>query len=145
MLNEPIGNHRDLAFEIEKLTLYDELQLSKIRGQVRINRTPQGLLIDADLSAYVVGQCVRCLDDFQLPLAIDFQELFAYRTRHTRDSEFFVPEDGQINLAPLVYQNMVLAIPIKPLCKPDCQGLCLECGANLNQTACEHEDARIEY
>lgn len=145
MLHESIGNHRDLSFELDELTLYSELHLTKINGQVRINRTPQGLLIVAIFSAFVVGQCVRCLEDFQQPLSIEFQELFAYRTRHTRESEFFVPEDGHINLAPLVYQNMVLAIPIKALCQPDCKGLCTFCGTNLNQSTCEHETARVEY
>jgi len=145
MMHEPVGSHRDLTFELDELTLYTELQLNQIHGQVRINRTPQGLLIDADFSGFVVGQCVRCLEDYQQPLSINFQELFAYRTRHTRESEFFVPDDGFINLAPLVYQNMVLAIPIKALCQPDCKGLCIECGTNLNQSTCEHESARIEF
>lgn len=144
MLNESIGNHRDLGFELDEITLYSELELTNLKGQVRINRTPQGLLIEAKFQATVVGQCVRCLEEFEQPLETEFQELFAYRTRHTRDAEFFVPEDGHINLAPLVYQNMLLALPIKALCQPDCKGLCIVCGTNLNNSTCEHNKTAVE-
>jgi uncharacterized protein len=141
MANESIGSYRDLEFEFDELTLLSELDLSNVKGKVRINRTSQGLLVDGNFQAYVVGQCVRCLEDINQPLETEIQELFAYRTRHTRDEEFFVPEDGIIDLEPLVYQNMLLVVPIKQLCKPNCKGLCSFCGNNLNFAACEHQDA----
>lgn len=145
MIHEPIGNYRDLDFYFEEIELESDLRLSNMLGKVRINRTPQGLLLDANFNANVVAECVRCLEDFPQPLTTEFQELFAYRSRHTKDAEFFVAEDGFIDLSPLVYENMLLAFPIKPLCRPDCQGLCTECGVNLNHTTCEHVDSRVEY
>lgn len=145
LANESIGSHRDLDFEFDELILLSELQLTNVKGKVRINRTSQGLLVDSKFQAFVVGQCVRCLEDFNQSLETEFQELFAYRTRHTRDEEFFVPEDGNIDLAPLAYQNLLLAIPIKSLCKPDCKGLCPICGSNLNNSTCDHEDEQVEY
>ena len=145
MIHEPIGSYRDLDFNYEEIELESDLQLSNLTGKVRINRTPQGLLFDANFDAFVVGQCVRCLEDFQQPLTTEFQELFAYRSRHTKDSEFFVPEDGYIDLAPLVYENILISFPIKMICKPDCKGLCTECGVNLNKVTCEHENSRIAY
>ncbi len=145
MIHESIGNYRDLDFNIERIELESDLRLSEVLGNVRINRTPQGLLIDANFNAKVVGQCVRCLESFQQPLTTEFQELFAYRSRHTMDAEFFVPEDGNIDLSPLMYENMLLAMPIKPVCKPDCKGLCTECGINLNNKTCEHENSRVVY
>jgi len=47
-----------------------------------------------------------------------------------------VGEDGMIDLAPLVRELSLLSVPIKVLCRPDCQGLCQECGANLNLGEC---------
>ncbi len=138
MINEPIGSFRELAFQFDEITLLSELDLTDFNGIVRINRTPQGLLLDGEFHANRVGQCVRCLEDYDQELSTQFQELFAYRSRHTRDEEFFVPEDGYIDLEPLVYENMILDIPIKALCDTDCKGLCLECGANLNTSPCEH-------
>ncbi|HSM25063.1 MAG TPA: DUF177 domain-containing protein [Anaerolineaceae bacterium] len=145
MIHESIGNYRDLDFKIEEIELESDLQLSNVSGKVRINRTPQGLLIDSNFEAFVVDQCVRCLEDFQQQLTTEFQELYAYRSRHTKDAEFFVPEDGFIDLSPLVYENMLLAIPIKAICRPDCKGLCIQCGINLNHETCEHEDSRVVY
>ncbi|HEY9122531.1 MAG TPA: DUF177 domain-containing protein [Brevefilum sp.] len=145
MIHESIGNYRDLDFNIKEIELESDLQLSNVLGKVRINRTPQGLLLDAEFKAKVVGQCVRCLEDFQQQLTTEFQELFAYRSRHTKDAEFFVPEDGYIDLSPLIYENMLLALPIKSICKPDCKGLCTECGINLNHEACEHENSQVVY
>lgn len=145
MIHEPIGNYRDLDFDFEEIELESNLQLSNVLGKVRINRTPQGLLLDANFAATVVGQCVRCLEDFPQQLTTEFQELYAYRSRHTKDAEFFVPEDGFIDLSPLVYENMLLAFPIKQLCQPDCKGLCTECGINLNNATCEHVDSRVAY
>ena len=143
MIHEPIGNYRELDFDFEEILLESELELSNMIGKVRINRTPQGLLLDANFEAYVVGQCARCLEDFPQQLKTEFQELFAYYSRHTTDAEFFVPEDGYINLSPLIYENMLLAFPIKVLCRPDCKGLCMECGINLNHATCEHVDSWV--
>ena len=145
MIHESIGNYRDLDFKFEEIELESDLQLSNVLGKVRINRTPQGLLIDANFEAFVVGECVRCLEDFQLQLTTEFQELYAYRSRHTKDAEFFVPEDGFIDLSSLVYENMLLAFPISTICGRNCKGLCTECGINLNHATCEHLDSHIVY
>ena len=54
------------------------------------------------------------------------------------DSELLVPEDGNIDLDDLAREYLVVEIPINPLCRPDCKGLCVECGADLNVEVCEH-------
>lgn len=144
MINEPIGSFRELDFQFDEVTLLSELQLTDFNGTIRINRTPQGLLLDGKFTAKVVGQCVRCLEDHDQVLETGFQELFAYHSRHTSEEEYFVPEDGFIDLELLVYENMIIDIPIRTLCKPDCKGLCLECGTNLNLSNCEHVPDQAE-
>lgn len=145
MVNESIGNYRELNIAYDEVTLESDLTLTDFEGEVRISRTPQGLLVDGTFRGTVVGDCVRCLEEYLQPLEASFQELFAYRTRHTRDAEYFVPEDGYIDLEPLVYENLICEIPIKSICKPECKGLCPVCGVNLNETTCEHEEAWVEY
>jgi uncharacterized protein len=49
-----------------------------------------------------------------------------------------LPEDSHIDLAPLIREFALLEIPISPICKPDCKGLCPVCGENLNETDCGH-------
>lgn len=90
--------------------------------------------------------CVRCLENSLQPLRTEFTELFnfprfePYETTEEDEAELVLPDDGYINLEPLLREYLLLEIPIKPLCQPDCKGLCPTCGANLNQGACEHAE-----
>jgi uncharacterized protein len=70
--------------------------------------------------------------------------LYAFTPRSATDSDLIVPEDGHIDLAPLVREYMLLDIPMKPLCRPDCKGLCPVCGQNLNDSTCQHQVDEID-
>ena len=74
---------------------------------------------------------MRCLAEFTQPLQTSFSELFAFTERSVTESELFVPEDGNVDLDPLVREYLLLEVPIRPLCRPDCKGLCIECGEDL--------------
>jgi uncharacterized protein len=54
------------------------------------------------------------------------------------ESESILPEDANVDLAPMAREFLLLDVPISPVCKPDCKGLCPECGADLNVSPCEH-------
>ena len=95
---------------------------------------------DAD----VASQCVRCLEPTQLHLHTDFDELYAFSERTVTDSGLILPEDAQIDLEPLLNEYLTLEIPIQPLCKPDCLGLCPECGENWNNNTCKHQSHQAE-
>jgi len=87
---------------------------------------------------------VRCLTAFLQPLKIDFAELFAFSPNSITDAELLLPENAQINLGPLVREYMLLEVPISPLCRLDCKGLCPVCGENLNETTCHHDDDAVD-
>jgi uncharacterized protein len=87
---------------------------------------------------------VRCLNDFTLPLEVDFTELYAFSRNGMSESGLLLPEDAQIDLSPLVREYMLLAVPIQPLCMPDCKGLCPICGANQNENVCNHPEEEID-
>lgn len=141
--NLPIGSYRDIHFEFPELHLPPDLDLTDFHGQVHISRTPQGLFFEGKFQAITISECVRCLETFDQHLDIDFDEVYAYRTHNFTESGLYVPEDGNIDLGPVVREYFVLDNPIKTLCKPDCQGLCTVCGENLNTGSCEHQ-ARIK-
>ena len=96
------------------------------------------------MHALTMNECVRCLQDFPLPLDIEFTELYAFSAESKTDSELILPESGQIDLRPLVREEMLLAVPINPLCDPECKGLCPICGENRNETECDHEIETID-
>lgn len=89
--------------------------------------------------AALPSECVRCLSSIDQSLDIDFTELYAFTPRSVTESGLLLPEDSHIDLAPLVREYMLLEIPISPLCRPECKGLCLVCGENLNESACNHD------
>jgi uncharacterized protein len=64
--------------------------------------------------------------------------LYAFDKRSETDSGLILPEDAHIELAPLLREYALLEVPISPICKEDCQGLCAECGQNLNEKDCGH-------
>lgn len=140
--NLPIGSYRDIHFDFPELHLPPDLDVADFSGSIHISRTPQGLLFEGNFKAITPTECVRCLEPFQQELAIDFNEVYAYKSHSFTESGLYVPEDGNIDLAPVVREYLMLELPIKPLCKPDCLGLCVICGENLNVSTCEHQ-ARI--
>lgn len=138
IVHQTIGYSRDFTFDILEVSIEDDLHLKDLRGAVRVTRTPQGLLLQAKMQASIQAECVRCLEIFPQPLEVDFSELFAFDKRSITESGLILPDNGYINLAPLLREYMFLEVPISPFCRPDCKGLCLECGTNLNLSVCEH-------
>ena len=144
LIHQSVGSSRDFVFEIPQLQLDSDLELRELSGLARVTRTAQGLLVQVKMHATLRTECVRCLTDFQQPLSTDFTELYAFSRKSVTDSELILPEDAHINLKPLIREYMMLDIPIKPLCSPDCKGLCPVCGENLNENVCNHEPESID-
>ncbi len=142
IIYQTVGYSRDFPFDILHAKLTPDLDLNDLAGVVRVTRTPQGLLVQVKMHALAAAECARCLSDFSHDLSVDFSELYAFDLRSVTDSNLILPEDGKIDLEPLLREYMLLDFPINPLCKPDCKGLCPVCGENQNQTTCHHEEIR---
>jgi uncharacterized protein len=144
--NKPIGYSRDIPIDFNQITIED-LTVEALKSQVRISRTREGLLLQVAATAKVRTGCSRCLEEFFLPVSTEFEELYQFPSRQREETDLILPMDGYLDLSPLYREGLILGLPIKRLCKPDCKGLCIECGANLNLTTCEHyqnEDADSE-
>ena len=143
-IGQSVGYSRDILFESPRLIYESDFILSDFSGAARITRTAQGLLVQAKMQATIPSECVRCLTCFQLPLKIDFTELYAFSPQSVTDSGLLVSDDAHINLAPLVREYMLLEVPISPICQTKCKGLCPICGENLNEVTCEHTDQTVD-
>jgi uncharacterized protein len=128
LIHQSVGSSRDFYFDLPNLQIEPDLILKEFQGSVRITRTPQGLLVQANLQALFPTECVRCLADTEQTLHTEFTELYAFTARGTSESGLILPEDGHIDLGPLLREYFVLEIPINPLCRPDCHGICAVCG-----------------
>jgi uncharacterized protein len=138
IIHEDVGSNYEFPFEFEKIKVGDDLELRNFSGLVFIGRTPQGLLVTGNLKGETTLDCVRCLKPFSHSLDWEMTELYAFNEKSVSESGLIVPEDAQIDLAPLVREYALLEIPINPLCKPECKGLCPVCGQDLNIKECGH-------
>jgi uncharacterized protein len=144
IIHETVGYTRDFPIDIPAIQLPPDLELNNLRGNVRVTRTAQGLLVQAKMQAEVPAECVRCLTDFQQTLDAEFTDLYAFSRAAMTEAEMLLPENGKIDLAPVVREEMLLAMPIGPVCSPDCKGLCPICGENLNEDpAHRHEEEEM--
>lgn len=132
IIHENIGYTRDFPIEADALHLQPDLDLYQLAGVVRVSRAAQGLLLQSKMSAKVKAACVRCLEEFDQPLEVEFTDLYAFNRSAQTESGLLVPDTGKIQLAPIVRDEMFLAMPINPVCNPDCKGLCPICGESLN-------------
>ena len=137
IIHEEVGYSHEVPFELDKARL-DDLELQNLQGSATIGRTPQGLVVQGKFSADTKLECVRCLNEFKHSLAWDFTELYAFNKKSVSESGLLLPEDAHIDLAPLLREYALLEVPINPLHKPDCKGLCVECGQDLNVRDCGH-------
>jgi len=144
LINQSVGSSRDFVFDHPDLLLAPDLDLSNLKGSARITRTAQGLLVQVKMNASIKTECSRCLSDMQQLLAVEFTELYAFSPRTASESDLILPEDGRIDLAPLLQEYMYLEIPINPLCRPDCRGLCPICGEILGEKSHHHDDDPID-
>ena len=113
---------------------------SEVELDVRLESVTEGVLVTGTALVTVVGECSRCLEPLRFDREVDLQELFEYPDTDARgrvvesDDEDELPkiEGDLLDLEPTLRDAVVLALPLQPLCQSDCQGLCTQCGANLN-------------
>jgi uncharacterized protein len=105
-----------------------------LRLTLRVESVVEGILATGRVSGSLVGECVRCLDPVEVDLDAEFQELFYYDledlTAEEAEEAQLVVED-LIDVGPLVHDAVMLELPLQPLCREDCPGLCAQCGARL--------------
>jgi uncharacterized protein len=110
-----------------------------LRLDVTLESVTEGVLVTAKAAAPVTGECARCLEPVAQTIEVSFLELFSYEQGAGDTDEDGYSLDGDLlDLEPVLRDALVLALPLAPLCRQDCPGLCAECGALLAQAGSEH-------
>ena len=116
-----------------------------VEGEVRLLRTDRGILARGALNTEVEVTCSRCLSLFRCPIALNIEEEYFPTTDVVSGAPLSLPEEPCsftidehhiLDLSEAIRQYALLAIPMKPLCREDCAGLCPHCGHNLNLGSC---------
>lgn len=155
LLREPSGAVRDHRLRDHYLSLGPDVELAgPLNGTLRFQRTNRGILVRGSLEAPVRRTCARCLEAFVEPARIQISEEYlpsidpetgAALERDAEDEAVqLIDEHHDIDLTPVLREEFSLAEPMHPLCRPDCPGMCAECGARLDERHVAHVSDEID-
>lgn len=117
--------------------------VSPVRVNIKLERTGRRVLAQGPISTQFRLTCSRCLDEFDQPIADSLFMVFSPRIQveemaeenaGSMNEEYYNGEEIDIWL--IIKENLFLSIPIKPVCRDNCRGLCPKCGQNLNSGEC---------
>jgi DUF177 domain-containing protein len=115
---------------------------------LRLESVSEGVLVSGSVTGPVEGECGRCLRPISDTLDVAVQELFAYEhsttDETTEDDEVGRLQGDLIDLQPTLRDAVVLALPNHPLCRPDCPGLCPDCGVQWDNLPADHHHEQID-
>ncbi|MBA0051790.1 DUF177 domain-containing protein [Streptomyces sp. AJS327] len=127
---------------------------ASVELDLRMESVMEGVLVTGTARAPLTGECVRCLEPLEQQCEADFQEMFSYpesgeRLRKTaepgepdEEEDTLFLEDDLFDLEPVLRDAVVLSLPLQPVCREDCPGLCSVCGARLaDDPEHEHDNA----
>jgi len=145
LIRAEVGAQASLEIAEPQRSIGPDVAVEFLRGNLRLTRTDRHILVEGILRSAVASECVRCLDVFRLPLQVRLEEVFALNPGpQLADPPYLVEPDGTIDLTHAVREHILLVQPIKPTCRPECLGLCSNCGKNLNEGPCDCGDEAID-
>lgn len=112
-----------------------------IHVQLVVTNTGEGYLVTGDLELEIALKCSRCLKPMRTTLRASVEEEFLNQPREEEDDEFWdeIPlvEANEVDLTKLMEESILMSVPMKAVCQPDCPGLCPTCGAVLAEETCD--------
>ncbi len=151
----PILHLHDGAHQFDETVISSDLDMapdSVFRHPIQIkavlNRYEKNIQCSVAVQTKVTHQCDRCLDEFEEPLDLQFEFLI-----YMGDGEVLSEEEDvlqisndvqEVDLSERIREQLLLTIPMKILCREDCEGLCAGCGVALAEEACSCEKEVID-
>ncbi len=125
---------QNLSFQNREIKIPETLSI-----KLKIYKTKKHMIFDGYLKGNIILECSRCLNEFPYKIKIKINQ--EVKLDKIDDLKIF-------DLSELIESDIFLAIPIKPLCDEKCDGICPQCGKNLNENECgcsnESIDPRLE-
>ncbi len=144
----------DLQLEENDPGIQDVLALT-----ATIHAEDAGFRVEGELNGLLLHECVRCLEMFATPADLPFRALYKDLSRRCSKRQEPEPVSGdsdpeetdchpvveqRIELPEMLREQLILSIPMQPLCSEGCQGLCQACGQNLNVQRCGCEEVKTD-
>ena len=138
LLKEPIGSKVSFDIDGAQQRLAEDLCADFVRGTVTFTRINKGIFVEGQLRSQIQLECARCLEIFVQPLDLHLEARFGSSPMSPQEGTVFpIGEKGVMDLTAALQEHVLLDLPMRPLCKPNCLGLCIECGMNLNEETCD--------
>jgi uncharacterized protein len=141
------GEYRDLDVEAtlsgvcNALARLDE---RPVRASLRAESVVEGILVSGSLEGTATVECARCLTERRAAVRLDVCELFVGADREVPEEDAYRLVGTDLELETMLRDAVALALPLKPLCRDDCKGLCATCGRDLNLGACDCADVEVD-
>ena len=157
LLKDRVGAARSIAIDGPELDLEEDGEApAHVRGDLLLTRTDNGIWASGPLAISVDNQCSRCLTPFESWVEVRVDDVFlpsidiatGAKMRHDDGGDadaHSIDAQHVLDLSDTLRQYRLASLPLAPLCRKDCKGLCPECGADRNQSACsceEYQDLR---
>ena len=117
---------------------------SPVDLELRLEAVHEGVLVSGTADAELVGECSRCLVPLREGITVDLQELYLTGTSQDDSGEQPLVEHETVDLEPVFRDAVVITLPFQPLCRPDCEGLCPDCGIRLEDAPPGHGHERVD-
>ena len=155
LLRDAPGSYETHPVDVDDLTVADDIVLAApVTGYVRLSRTGRSILVRAELQTSITGTCGRCLRPVLIPIDVQIEE----EALPSIDIDTGLPVDTsaepdalrltdhhELDLEVPIREAISLAEPIAVLCRPDCRGLCPDCGVDLNDNPSHsHADEEMD-
>ena len=138
LLKEPVGSKTSFNIDEAQQRLAEDLRVDFVRGTIEFTRINRGIFARGQLHSQAQLECARCLETFSQPLDLHLEAQFGLPPIKLQGESIFpIGVKGMLDLTEALREQTLLNLPMRPLCKPDCRGLCVECGKNLNEGPCE--------
>jgi len=113
-----------------------------------IEMLSEGVLVRGTARTEMTGECGRCLGEITDQIEVPIEELFVFPDslvdQTSEEDEVARLHGDLIDLEPLIRDSVVLALPTNPVCRPDCPGLCPECGGAYDDLPADHHHDQVD-
>lgn len=143
LLDGNLGDSRIMELDYPSIQL-DDVTLAPLKGQFKVSRTSNGLFVHGKLQSDLNMPCARCLTPITYSLTMALDDLFHHPPKDAPAGAMTIRDNGMLDLGPLVRELSLLDLPIRQYCQPNCQGICSDCGLNLNEGHCTCAENKID-
>jgi len=132
-----VGETDNLEINLDDYKISDDLIATSIKGKIKLTRLEDSILTEISGGAALKVPCDRCLIDFELDIPFDVTREYFFGGYREDGEELLVSKHFEVEVEEPMREEIILAIPVKKLCREGCRGLCAHCGADLNEGKCK--------